>query len=113
MDFSSCYLPVTSFLSLYFHLVICVAVIVDMTMSMYDIVDGCRDSTPGAGLQCSTCKKRYVGREAYLDLTTSSGFKSYGDPMPASTELFRHAHFFPLFSSQSLAQLLKGVALSE
>ncbi|KAK4276806.1 hypothetical protein QN277_014913 [Acacia crassicarpa] len=47
------------------------------------------DSTPGSSLQCSTCKKTYVGREAYLDLTTANGAKSYGEPMPPSTELFR------------------------
>ncbi|XP_028757423.1 uncharacterized methyltransferase At1g78140, chloroplastic isoform X3 [Neltuma alba] len=47
------------------------------------------DAIPGSSLQCSTCKKTYAGREAYLDLTTASGAKSYGEPMPASTELFR------------------------
>ncbi|XP_054792288.1 uncharacterized methyltransferase At1g78140, chloroplastic-like isoform X2 [Prosopis cineraria] len=47
------------------------------------------DSTPGSCLQCSTCMKTFVGNEAYIDLTTANGAKSYGEPMPASTELFR------------------------
>ncbi|KAI4307378.1 hypothetical protein L6164_030577 [Bauhinia variegata] len=47
------------------------------------------DSIPGSILQCNTCKKTYVGKETYLDLTTASGAKNYSESMPASTELFR------------------------
>ncbi|KAK7311620.1 hypothetical protein RJT34_09877 [Clitoria ternatea] len=47
------------------------------------------DTIPGSTLQCSTCQKTYVGNRTHLDLTTTSGAKSYGEPMPASTELFR------------------------
>lgn len=45
-------------------------------------------------LQCSCCKKSYTGRDSHLDLTVIGGNKVYGEPMAASTELFR----FPLVS---------------
>ncbi|KAG2699131.1 hypothetical protein I3843_07G177400 [Carya illinoinensis] len=48
----------------------------------------------GSNLQCRTCKKSYSGNGTHLDLTVASGAKDYGEPMPASTELFR----FPLVS---------------
>ncbi|XP_061345930.1 uncharacterized methyltransferase At1g78140, chloroplastic [Gastrolobium bilobum] len=47
------------------------------------------DTIPGSSLQCSTCQKTYVGNQTHLDLTATSGAKSYGELMPASTELFR------------------------
>ncbi|XP_027332935.1 uncharacterized methyltransferase At1g78140, chloroplastic [Abrus precatorius] len=47
------------------------------------------DTIPGSALKCSTCQKTYVGNQTHLDLTTTSGAKSYGESMPASTELFR------------------------
>ncbi|KAJ4952559.1 hypothetical protein NE237_029391 [Protea cynaroides] len=46
-------------------------------------------STPGSTFQCSTCKKSFVANETFIDLTTASGAKVYGEPMPLSTELFR------------------------
>ncbi|CAA0840779.1 Uncharacterized methyltransferase -chloroplastic [Striga hermonthica] len=45
-------------------------------------------------LQCSVCRKSYSGKDSYLDLTITGGGKLYGEPKPASTELFR----FPLVS---------------
>ncbi|XP_062097389.1 uncharacterized methyltransferase At1g78140, chloroplastic [Humulus lupulus] len=47
------------------------------------------ESVSGSSLQCSTCKKTYFVNETHLELTTASGFKNYGEPMPASTEVFR------------------------
>ncbi|KAE8056893.1 hypothetical protein FH972_013626 [Carpinus fangiana] len=47
------------------------------------------ESAAGSTLQCSTCKKSYIGNETHLDLTAASGAKNYGEPMPLSTELFR------------------------
>ncbi|XP_059459739.1 uncharacterized methyltransferase At1g78140, chloroplastic [Corylus avellana] len=47
------------------------------------------ESAAGSTLQCSTCKKSYIGSETHLDLTASSGAKNYSEPMPLSTELFR------------------------
>lgn len=49
-----------------------------------------RDSAPESSLQCGTCKKSYCGNETHLDLTVGSGAKVYGEPMAASTELFRY-----------------------
>ncbi|PNY13316.1 S-adenosylmethionine-dependent methyltransferase [Trifolium pratense] len=49
------------------------------------------DTIPESSLQCSTCQKTYIGNQTHLDLTTISGAKNYGESMPASTELFRHA----------------------
>ncbi|KAF1871567.1 hypothetical protein Lal_00020361 [Lupinus albus] len=48
------------------------------------------DAIPKSSLQCSTCQKTYVGNQTHLDLTTTGESKTYGEPMPASTELFRH-----------------------
>ncbi|KAL7085542.1 hypothetical protein ACP275_14G287100 [Erythranthe tilingii] len=47
-----------------------------------------------SSLECKTCKKSYSGKDSHLDLTITGGGKVYGEPMPASTELFR----FPLVS---------------
>ncbi|XP_019417265.1 PREDICTED: uncharacterized methyltransferase At1g78140, chloroplastic-like [Lupinus angustifolius] len=47
------------------------------------------DAIPQSSLQCSTCQKTYVGNQTHLDLTTTGESKTYGEPMPASTELFR------------------------
>ncbi|XP_073225435.1 uncharacterized methyltransferase At1g78140, chloroplastic [Cicer arietinum] len=47
------------------------------------------DTIPRSSLQCSTCQKTYNGNQTHLDLTVTSGAKSYGESMPASTELFR------------------------
>ncbi|XP_052203702.1 uncharacterized methyltransferase At1g78140, chloroplastic [Diospyros lotus] len=47
------------------------------------------DSAPGTTLQCSTCKKAYLGNLTHIDLTVASGAKDYGEAMPASTEFFR------------------------
>ncbi|KAK2388314.1 putative methyltransferase, chloroplastic [Trifolium repens] len=47
------------------------------------------DTIPESSLQCSTCQKTYIGSQTHPDLTTISGSKNYGEPMPASTELFR------------------------
>lgn len=43
----------------------------------------------GVVLQCGACKKSYLGNDIHLELTVVSGTKVYGEPMPASTELFR------------------------
>ncbi|KAK7351180.1 hypothetical protein VNO77_10434 [Canavalia gladiata] len=47
------------------------------------------DTISGSILQCRTCQKTYAGNLTHLDLTATSGAKSYGESMPASTELFR------------------------
>ncbi|KAM6561299.1 hypothetical protein CsatA_030538 [Cannabis sativa] len=47
------------------------------------------ESVSGSSLQCGTCKKTYFGNETHLELTAASGTKNYGEPMPASTEIFR------------------------
>ncbi|XP_051118404.1 uncharacterized methyltransferase At1g78140, chloroplastic [Andrographis paniculata] len=40
-------------------------------------------------LPCSNCRKSYTGKDVYLDLTVTGGGKVYGEPIAASTELFR------------------------
>ncbi|KAL7127767.1 hypothetical protein ABFS83_14G273400 [Erythranthe nasuta] len=52
------------------------------------------ESVARSSLECKTCKKSYSGKDSHLDLTITGGGKVYGEPMPASTELFR----FPLVS---------------
>ncbi|KAK7410533.1 hypothetical protein VNO78_01376 [Psophocarpus tetragonolobus] len=47
------------------------------------------DTISGSTFQCSTCQKTYVGNQTHLDLTATGGAQSYGELMPASTELFR------------------------
>ncbi|KAG5034565.1 hypothetical protein AAZX31_04G099900 [Glycine max] len=47
------------------------------------------DTITGSSFQCSTCQKTYIGNQTHLDLTATGGAKSYGESMPASTELFR------------------------
>jgi hypothetical protein len=64
--------------------------LVNWFMSLHWIIWG-RDTIPESSLQCSTCQKTYIGSQTHLDLTTTSGARNYGEPMPASTELFRHA----------------------
>ncbi|KAH1253353.1 putative methyltransferase, chloroplastic [Glycine soja] len=49
------------------------------------------DTITGSSFQCSTCQKTYIGNQTHLDLTATGGAKSYGESMPASTELFRHS----------------------
>ncbi|QHN94151.1 hypothetical protein HN51_052740 [Arachis hypogaea] len=53
------------------------------------------DAIAGSSLQCGTCKKTYVGNQTHLDLTVTTGAKSYGEPMPFTTEFFR----LPLISA--------------
>ncbi|XP_022147083.1 uncharacterized methyltransferase At1g78140, chloroplastic [Momordica charantia] len=47
------------------------------------------ESTNGYQLECGTCRKTFTGSGTHLDLTIASGNNNYGDPMPASTEIFR------------------------
>lgn len=54
-----------------------------------------RESVSGTSLQCGTCRKTYFGNDTHFELTASSGAKTYGDPMPLATELFRY--FLSLF----------------
>ncbi|KAK6130656.1 hypothetical protein DH2020_035631 [Rehmannia glutinosa] len=51
------------------------------------------ESVARSTLQCCTCKKSYSGKDSHLDLTITGGGTVYGQPMAASTELFR----LPLF----------------
>ncbi|XP_057794966.1 uncharacterized methyltransferase At1g78140, chloroplastic-like [Salvia miltiorrhiza] len=45
-------------------------------------------------LVCGCCRKSYTGKDSHLDLTVTGGNRVYGEPVVASTELFR----FPLVS---------------
>ncbi|KAK6130715.1 hypothetical protein DH2020_035569 [Rehmannia glutinosa] len=47
------------------------------------------ESVARSTLQCCTCKKSYSGKDSHLDLTITGGGTVYGQPMAASTELFR------------------------
>ncbi|KAL0392342.1 UNVERIFIED_CONTAM: putative methyltransferase, chloroplastic [Sesamum radiatum] len=47
------------------------------------------ESVARSTLQCSTCRKTYSGEASHLDLTITGRGKVYGDPVAASTEIFR------------------------
>jgi 2-polyprenyl-3-methyl-5-hydroxy-6-metoxy-1,4-benzoquinol methylase len=47
------------------------------------------DSIEGSSLECQTCKKSYCGNQTHLDLIVHNDAEPNGEPMPASTELFR------------------------
>ncbi|KAK4434194.1 putative methyltransferase, chloroplastic [Sesamum alatum] len=47
------------------------------------------ESVARSSLQCSTCRKTYSGEGSHLDLTITGRGKVYGEPMAASTEIFR------------------------
>ncbi|MED6200592.1 hypothetical protein PIB30_086702 [Stylosanthes scabra] len=53
------------------------------------------DTIAGSSLQCGTCQKTYVGNQTHLDLTVTTGAKSYGESMSFITEFFR----LPLISA--------------
>ncbi|XP_042031225.1 uncharacterized methyltransferase At1g78140, chloroplastic [Salvia splendens] len=57
-------------------------------------VDLSLEAVARSTLECSCCRKSYTGKDSHLDLTVTGGNKVYGEPMAASTELFR----FPLVS---------------
>ncbi|GFP89866.1 uncharacterized methyltransferase at1g78140 chloroplastic, partial [Phtheirospermum japonicum] len=47
------------------------------------------DSVSRSTLQCNTCRKSYSGKDSHIDLTITGGGKVYGQPIAASTEIFR------------------------
>ncbi|KAM7259192.1 hypothetical protein ACFE04_014933 [Oxalis oulophora] len=46
-------------------------------------------STDGSDLQCNSCKKTYSGNASNLDLTPTTGSKSFGESNTLFTQLFR------------------------
>lgn len=59
----------------------------------------CRPAIYRSGFKCLKCNKSFSSKDAYLDLTITSGTKEYNEFKPTRTELFRYdSKCFPFAS---------------
>ncbi|KAM7516808.1 hypothetical protein LguiA_006391 [Lonicera macranthoides] len=58
------------------------------------------DSAPGSNFHVAPIGS-HSGNKTHLDLTVGGGAKVYGEPMPASTELFRCLSFLAVFMTST------------